>query len=247
MQRTLSAVARLVLVPMLVLGAGLMASPAQAKCGRDCKRALKAEFKACKTTCAKGKAGKACRTACVQAKRAAKARCKLASNPTPPDCGAATTTTTTPGANTTTTTVGCSTPTGTKVKGSLTATPGRFNYNLMLGLPGANAACNTSFPGSHACSVQELQGAPASDRACLKDTANMIVTSFWAIDSSQPPLQQCKDDAVGGSGLNWEYGTAHTPSRGQRVSLDNATGTLGPLQSSVQCNISGTSWVGCCQ
>jgi hypothetical protein len=31
------------------------------------------------------------------------------------------------------------------------------------------------------------------------------------------------------------------------VDLNNAAGTLGPLQSSVQCNIAGTSWVGCCQ
>jgi hypothetical protein len=71
------------------------------------------------------------------------------------------------------------------------------------------------------------------------------ISSFWAIDSTQPPLQQCQDDVS--SFLNWEYGTAHTSSRGQRVALNNGTGVLGPLQSSVQCNIAGTSWVGCCQ
>ena len=136
---------------------------------------------------------------------------------------------------------------GTVVKGSLTATPGRFNYNAMLGLPGANSACSSNFPGSHPCTLTDLQSAPASDLASLKDTAGMPVTSFWAIDSSAVPLQQCNDDAVGGSGLNWEYGTAHTASRGERVALDNATGALGSLETSVQCNIAGTSWVGCCQ
>jgi len=93
-----------------------------------------------------------------------------------------------------------------------------------------------------------LQAAAAAcDLAGLMDTASIPVTSFWAIDSSQPPLQQCNDDAMGGSGLNWEYGTAHTASRGERVTLDNASGALGSLQTGVQCNIAGTSSVGCCQ
>jgi hypothetical protein len=137
---------------------------------------------------------------------------------------------------------------GTIIKGSLNATVGRFNYNLTVGLPGANAACNTSFPGTHACTYAELQNAAAlGELKFLKDPASNTVTSFWAIDNAQPILQQCNDDAVGGSDLNWEYGTAHTASRGQRVSLNNSAGTLGVLQSNVQCNVAGTSWVGCCQ
>jgi hypothetical protein len=136
----------------------------------------------------------------------------------------------------------------TTVKGALLSTPGRFNYNMMLGLPGANAACNTNFPGTHACTYAELQtAAAAGGLKGLKDIGSNTVTSFWAIDSSQPALQQCNDDIAGGSGLNWEYATAHTASRGQKVDLDNAAGTLGPLQSSLQCNFSGNSWVGCCQ
>jgi hypothetical protein len=135
---------------------------------------------------------------------------------------------------------------GVVLKGALTATPGRFNYNLTLGLPGANSACNTNFAGTHACTYPELQAAEAAgDLDGLQDIASNTVTSFWAIDSSQPALQQCQDDV--GSLLNWEYATAHTPSRGQRVALTNPTGVLGSLQSSVQCNIAGNSWVGCCQ
>ncbi|MBI3769190.1 MAG: hypothetical protein HY271_11985 [Deltaproteobacteria bacterium] len=136
---------------------------------------------------------------------------------------------------------------GVVLQGALTATNGRFNYNLMLGLAGANSACNTHFPGTHACAYSELQSAEAAgDLDGLKDIGNNTVTGFWAIDSGQPALQQCNDDALGGSGLNWEYATAHTASRGQKVALNNATGALGVLQSSLQCNISGTSWVGCC-
>jgi hypothetical protein len=137
---------------------------------------------------------------------------------------------------------------GTVLKGALASTPGRFNFNAMLGLPGANAACNTNFAGTHACTYQELQSAAASgDLKGLKDVTAMTVTSFWAIDSSATPLQQCQDDVQGGSGLNWEYATAHTASRGEKVALDNAAGTLGSLTMNLQCNFSGNAWVACCQ
>jgi len=227
MKRTLSVVAGLVIV-------GLMAVPAHAKCGKDCKQAITSNFRACKAACPKRKPGKSCRAACGASRRADRTTCRTATNPTPPNCGASTTTTTLAAA------------THAVVDGALTATAGRFNYNATLGLPGANAACGTNFPGSHPCTLTELQSAPASDLAGLRDTGGATVTSFWAIDSSAPPLQQCQDDVPGGSGLNWEYATAHTGSRGQKVALTNATGALGPLQTGLQCNLSGNNWVGCC-
>jgi hypothetical protein len=145
---------------------------------------------------------------------------------------------------------------GMLLKGALAPTPGRFNFNATLGVPGANAACAANFPGTHACTYAELQTAQADgDLVGLKDIGSAtvppaMVTSFWAIDSAAPDptpgIQQCVDDAPGGTGLNWEYGTAHTPSRGNQVPLNNGTGALGALVLSVQCNIAGTSWVGCC-
>jgi hypothetical protein len=163
-------------------------------------------------------------------------------------CTTTTTTTTTPGPSSTTTTT--APPRAGTVKGALASTPGRFNFNAMLGLPGANAACNTNFAGTHACTYQELQSAAAAgDLKGLKDVTAKTVTSFWAIDSSAPPLQQCNDDVS--SHLNWEYATAHTASRGEQVALDNAAGTLGALQTGVQCNFGGSgpqsAWVACCQ
>ena len=75
--------------------------------------------------------------------------------------------------------------------GALTATAGRFNYNLMLGLPGANAACNSNFSGSHVCTYAELQSAEAAGNLVgLKDTSDNTVTSFWAIDPTADPLLQ---------------------------------------------------------
>ncbi len=163
------------------------------------------------------------------------------------------TTTSTAGATTTTTTGGTTTTTlggGGTVAGALPSTAGRFTYNATPGLPGALAACHMSFGnGTHVCTLAELQNAASNGGLVgLKDTTNMTVTSFWAIDSAAPALQQCNDDTPGtGSGLNWEYGTAHTLSRGSKVDLTNATGILGSLVTGLQCNFSGNAWVACCQ
>src|SRR5947209_17919642 len=81
MKRTCSAAGGLVFLGMLLSAVGLMAVPASAKCGKDCKHSLTSAFKACKAACEKGKAGKSCRKACSTEHRAAKAACKAASNP----------------------------------------------------------------------------------------------------------------------------------------------------------------------
>ena len=173
----------------------------------------------------------------------------------PGTCEPPPTTTTT---STSTTSTTCPTPAPPLIKGSLTATVGRFNYNLQLGLPGANAACSTNFACSHACTYTELQTAETNGELVgLKDTANNTVTSFWAIDPSANAANslatQCADDATFPNPVDyvnhkWEYGTAHTPSRGQKVALNNPAGTLGPLQTMQACAIGGTSnWVGCCR
>ncbi len=137
---------------------------------------------------------------------------------------------------------------GTIAKGALPITYGRFNYNLMIGLPGANAACNSNYAGTHACTYLDLQNAAAAgDLDGLKDIDDLPVSGFWAIDPGAPVLQQCNDNTLGGTNLNWEYGTSHTGSRGSQVSLDNGTGALGPLVTGLQCNTPGTlAWVGCC-
>jgi len=136
---------------------------------------------------------------------------------------------------------------GPVVVGALVPTAGRFNYNMVIGLPGAQAACNSNFPGSHICTFFELQcGQAAGSLVGLKDTANNAVNSFWAVDPTKPALQQCIDDVPAGSMLNWEYGTAHTASRGNNVTLNNGTGVLGSLTTDEACGFS-THNVGCCQ
>ena len=72
----------------VVFGAGLMVSPALAKCGKDCKHAIISEFHMCKAACPpthKAACAKACRTE----KNGDLKSCKAATNPTPPGCGEA--------------------------------------------------------------------------------------------------------------------------------------------------------------
>ena len=169
-------------------------------------------------------------------------------------CSGATTTTTTTTSTTTTTCPAAP----LAIMGALPSTVGRFNF-AGLGVDGATLACSDAFACTHACTLEELETVPASQLAGLKDTTNMAVTSFWAIDSSAPDLEQCVDDAMGGSGKVWEYGTAHTPSRGEKVDL-NTDGSLGGLDATpppnakpdaahmmLQCNFSGNAWVACCR
>jgi hypothetical protein len=155
----------------------------------------------------------------------------------PSICDPNTTTTTTPTTSTSTTTVP-QVP-GVVLQGVLPSTNGRFNYNLVIGVPGANAACNTNFPGSHACELTELQAAEiAGDLAGRKDMNNVTVTSFWAIDPARPDDDQCTVS------IPWDYQTQHTGQFADRTTLNNPAGTLSAISSGVLC---GTmSWVGCC-
>jgi hypothetical protein len=163
----------------------------------------------------------------------------------PPGCDPVPTTTTS-----TTTTTTNTLPPGPELLGALTPSNGRFNYNLTLGLPGANAACNSNFPGTHACVYSELLIAELlGELVGLQDTASATVTSFWVLDGSLSPQRQCIDDTVGGSNLNWEYNTAHTGTFAQKVDLTNGTGDLGPSYGGPGgggANCIGTSSVGCC-
>lgn len=135
-------------------------------------------------------------------------------------------------------------PPGTVLKGILTPTTGRFNYNLVVGLSGSDAACASNFAGTHTCTYAELQSAEAAgDLDGAKDMSGTTVTSFWAIDPSHVNTLQCATT------VPWDYATAHTGHFGEKVNLNNAAGTLGALQSGSAAGVFclNSSWVGCCQ
>ncbi len=158
---------------------------------------------------------------------AADASCGAVPTPTPTATVPAPTPTATPTATPTPTATATCAP-GFAYNGALVPTVGRFNYNLTLGLPGANNACNSNFAGSHVCTFFELQCAQtAGSLVGAVDTSAAAVGSYWVIDPLAAGKDQCFDDGTGGSLLNWQYGTAHTISRGERVTLNNGTGVLG--------------------
>jgi hypothetical protein len=160
----------------------------------------------------------------------------------PPGCDTNVTTTT----STTTTSTTLPALPGTILKAVLSQTSGLFTYAMTSGVPGADTACNTAFAGSHACTYSELQAAEAAgDLDNIKDVDDDVVTSFWAIDPLRPEGVQCVEN-LGGGGMRWFYRTAHIDSSGDFVTLTNASGDLGSLQTGNR-NCGNNRWVGCCQ
>lgn len=147
-------------------------------------------------------------------------------------CDVVTTTTTTTATTTTTT------PGAAVLKHVLPKATGRFNYDLTIGLPGADSRCNSEFAGARACRFTDLLRAEtAGDLVGLRDGSASLVTAFWAIDLDRPDDDQCTVT------IPWDYATAHTGQFADVVSLDNAAGSLGSVETAL-CAV--TNWVGCC-
>ena len=79
-----------------------LASSADAKCHKDCKRLIAATVKACKGACPRKSAGRECQRQCKGSRKASVAACKMAASPMPPTCGLSTNTTSTTTSTTTT-------------------------------------------------------------------------------------------------------------------------------------------------
>jgi len=163
----------------------------------------------------------------------ADASCASGTGPTP---------TPTPTATVTATPVATSTP--PIFRGTLPRSVGDWTYSGNPGLPGGNALCNATFPGTHACTITDLQNAQALGE--LVGAADNVgaITRFWKVDPSETNNRQC----INTSGtVRWSYGTAHTASKGVYVNFNSGTGTLGSESVPVACPAAGnSSSVGCC-
>jgi hypothetical protein len=157
----------------------------------------------------------------------------------PAGCDPVATTTTT--APTTTTTLP-----GTVV-GAIAAN-GRFNLNMQVGVPAAEAACDSNFPGSHLCKYNELVASQGALMTGLQDTTAQTVTSFWAYDPEQTGERQCIANISNPDSPRWTYATGHQGVGGDQVPLTNATGTLGAIVvgGGANRNCFDSSWIGCC-
>jgi hypothetical protein len=127
--------------------------------------------------------------------------------------------------------------------GALIATNGIWNYGGMLGIPGANAACNTAFAGSsHCVRAQIMTAAAAGELVGAVDTGANAVTSLWIDDPALPDGNRCAA-TTGSTTGPWEYGTGHLGCDGRSVTVNATTGAIGTV-STAAC---GTMHqVGCC-
>ena len=78
---------RLVVLAALMSGAGLLGSPAWARCPGACLLSFRAANRTCRAACVPSGPGRDCRSACKAVRRTEKATCRAAVTPTPPGCG----------------------------------------------------------------------------------------------------------------------------------------------------------------
>ncbi|HVV81562.1 MAG TPA: hypothetical protein VHE35_00740 [Kofleriaceae bacterium] len=131
-------------------------------------------------------------------------------------------------------------------RGSLKATTGRWTYQGMLGLAGANAECDMRWPGSQVCSFAKLQMAsmrnPAETTNAM-DYDGVAVTSWWIDDPTAVNNERCTKNA---DGIPWTYATQDEGHVGKYVTLTAATGAISALQTGVLPSCNGSRNVACC-
>jgi len=132
----------------------------------------------------------------------------------------------------------------TTYQGSLTATSGRWTYVGVVGLEGANRACEMNFPGTKTCTIDQLKKAAATgELSGATDITGRPVASFWAVDPTAPDNRQCVH--TGGEKIAWTYATGHLAVDGFFVTLDPVSGGLSDVKIQRACQ--GTHWVACCK
>ena len=103
--------------------------------------------------------------------------------------------------------------------GTLAPTNGVWNYMSMLGVPGADAACDALVAGSAHCTSTQLTAAAAQG-----DFVGASATSLWWDDPSLDDELRCGS----ATGLTpWTYGSAHLGCEGRSVTVNGTTGALG--------------------
>ena len=131
-------------------------------------------------------------------------------------------------------------------RGSLKASTGRWSFQGMLGLNGANAECNARWPGSQVCSYQKLMMAATRavpETVDAKDYENNAVASWWIDDPTALPTQRCQSNQ---DAIPWSYGTADQGHVGKYVTLTPATGAISELTTGVLPSCNGSRHVACC-
>ncbi len=131
-------------------------------------------------------------------------------------------------------------------RGSLKATTGRWTYQGMLGLNGANAECAMRWPGSQVCSYDKLLAAstrPVPETTGAMDYDGAAVTSWWIDDPAAIANLRCQSNQ---DAIPWSYGTADQGHVGKYVTLTAATGAISALETGTLPSCNGARHVACC-
>lgn len=130
------------------------------------------------------------------------------------------------------------------IAGALPPSNGRWSYGGVIGIAGADAECSANWAQSYACTRAELELAQVAGQLTgLTDTQGTTVTALWVEDPSAQPTERCVDPNQ--ENIPWSYQTAHLLHYGFYATLDNAAGTLGPVEIGM-CNTAGANRVACC-
>ncbi len=130
-------------------------------------------------------------------------------------------------------------------RGSLPASTGRWNYQGMLGIDGANADCEAHFPGSAICTFAKMELAEAKGELVnAVDYNNVPVVEWWIDDPTAIGPDRCQNQAA--ENIPWTYETAHLANGGKFVNFDRPNGQIGPLMPAVVPSCNSPRFVSCC-
>lgn len=131
-------------------------------------------------------------------------------------------------------------------RGSLPATTGRWQYQGMLGLSGANADCEAHWPGTSICTYDKLLAASMKavpETINATDYNNVAVTTWWIDDPAAGGSQRCQSNA---DQIPWSYATADQGHVGKSVTLTPSTGAISALTTDTLPSCNQNRFVPCC-
>ncbi len=137
-------------------------------------------------------------------------------------------------------------------QGSLPRSTGRWQYQGILGLDGANADSEAHFPGTAISTFAKLELAEAKgelinavdyNNVPVEAVVNVGPGDWWVDDPNAINNERCTKNS---DGIPWSYSTADEAHVGTFVALDRAAGAIGNLITEGIPSCSTARFVACC-
>ena len=129
-------------------------------------------------------------------------------------------------------------------RGSLPASPGRWQYAGKLGVPGAQDDCAMHWPGSDLCTYEKLSAAAQKGETINATDYNGNPVTEWWMEINMAGEGRCQNNV---EMLPWTYGTADQGHVGRHVTLDRTTGAVSqPILETIGTGCNINRFVACC-